>query len=160
MRLARAVLRRDPIGLKELDDAPPGDFGPIEQLARRIDALDGEMFRQTFLPGQSARSLHRAALVFKMNLRDAQEPLERWLFPNEIVVVACQGNERVRRWQDFTSRPLVIREYPNQRIAGKDPHSSMMDDANTILFADDLSRMLDSYDADPGSRPSRAIDPP
>ena len=54
----------------------------------RIDALDGERFRQTFLPGQSPQSLHRAALVFKMNLRDAQEPRERWLFPGEIVVIA------------------------------------------------------------------------
>jgi probable biosynthetic protein (TIGR04098 family) len=141
--LARSVLRGDADGLRALENAPPHDFAPLEVLADRAQRLDGLTFRQTFLPGQPAASLHRAALVFKTNLLDSVVPRDRWLFPGAIVVFACARNELVAGWQKRTACPVEVREYAFEALAGKDPHSSMMDDANVDRFVGDLCRTLD-----------------
>jgi hypothetical protein len=122
------------------------DFQFLERLATVVEAVDGELFRQMFIPGQSGPRLHRAALVFKNNLLDALSFTSDWVFPGEICIFCQKGHPDVGKWQRYSSRPVQIFEYPIQPLAGKDSHTSMMDEPNIKLFAKDLCAYMQELD--------------
>lgn len=145
LKLARFVLRGH-ISQLEREFADKDSSELLEELAKQIEEIDGNRFGQMFIPGQSGARLHRSALVFKNNLLDGLSFTSGWVFPGTIYNICQMGHSAVRRWQQF-SLQAIVHEYPIRPLAGKDAHSSMMDEPNLKLFVGALSHYLNSLDA-------------
>ena len=145
-KLARFTLGQDAPGIFDATGEEP-EFEKLERLASELEKKDGELFRQTILPGQSGRHLHRACLVFKSNLIDSFASRDGWVFPGQIYNIVRHTNSGASRWQKYTQMPLALRGYDFQALACKTAHGSIMDEPNIELFAKELNEYLNSIDA-------------
>jgi thioesterase domain-containing protein len=66
----------------------------------------------------------------------------RRVFPGQITMYVSARNARVAGWQRFSSAPLDIRRVKAAAYDGVDIHLSFFHPANVQLYAEDLSRLL------------------